>query len=127
MAQNYLKFGSFTPPDVDEDGYQISFATTSTENSGRTMRGNMKNSPLFTIEAYELKWSDIKVSDASKILKEVMGKSGFDFFHLNIYENRWETKRFYAANFNAPCVSLVEGEEKLDELRFQVTSENPVL
>ena len=22
MAQNYLKFGSFTPPDVDEDGYQ---------------------------------------------------------------------------------------------------------
>lgn len=39
MAQNYLKFGSFTPPDVDEDGYQISFATTSTENSGRTMRG----------------------------------------------------------------------------------------
>ncbi len=91
------------------------------------MRGNMKNSPLFTIEAYELKWSDIKVSDASKILKEVMGKSGFDFFHLNIYEDKWETKRFYAANFNAPCVSLVEGEEKLDELSFQVTSENPVL
>ena len=122
MAQNYLKFGSFTAPDVDEDGYQISFATTSTENSGRTMRGNMKNSPLFTIEAYELKWSDIKVSDASKILKEVMGKSGFDFFHLNIYEDKWETKRFYAANFNAPCVSLVELEEKLDELSFQVTS-----
>ena len=42
MAQNYLKFGSFTPPDVDEDGYQISFATTSTENSGRTMRGRLK-------------------------------------------------------------------------------------
>ena len=82
MAQNYLKFGSFTPPDVDEDGYQISFATTSTENSGRTMRGNMKNSPLFTIEAYELKWSDIKVSDASKILKEVMGKSGLTFSTL---------------------------------------------
>ena len=95
MAQNHLKFGTYTPPDVDEDGY--------------------------------LKWSDIKVSDASKILKEVMGKSGFDFFHLNICENRWETKRFYAANFNAPCVSLVEGEEKLDELSFQVTSEKPVL
>ncbi|MFR7519248.1 MAG: hypothetical protein ACLUVD_05165 [Mediterraneibacter faecis] len=82
MAQKSLKIRTYTPPDVDEDGYQISMSTTSTENSGRTMRGNMKNSPLFTIEAYELKWSDIKVSDASKISKRLWERADSTSFTL---------------------------------------------
>lgn len=126
MAQNHLKFGSYTAPEVDEDGYQISMATTSTENSGRTMRGNMKNSPLFTVEAYELKWTDLPAKTGGEILKQVLGKAEFDFFHYNVYKGVWEKAPFYAANFNAPCISLVVGEEKLDELSFQVTSVNPL-
>ena len=43
-----------------------------------------------------------------------------------IMKGVWETSPFYAANFNAPCISLVVGEEKLDELSFQVTSVNPL-
>ena len=49
-----------------------------------------------------------------------------DCFHYNVYKGVWETSPFYAANFNAPCISLVVGEEKLDELSFQVTSVNPL-
>lgn len=126
MAQNHLKFGSYTAPEVDEDGYQISMATTFTENSGRTMRGNMKNSPLFTVEAYKLKWTDLPAKVGGQILKQVLGKASFDFFHYNVYKGIWETTPFYAANYNAPCISLVDGEEKLDELSFQVTSINPL-
>ena len=74
MAQNHLKLGSYTAPEVDEDGYQISMATTSTENSGRTMRGNMKNSPLFTVEAYELKWTDLPAKTGGEILKQYLAK-----------------------------------------------------
>ena len=127
MAQNHLKFGNYTPPPVDEDGYKIAYATTSSSNTNRTMRGVMKNSPLFTVEAYDLKCSYIKATDASKILHEVLQKSGFDFFHFNLYTCSWETRRFYAVNFNAPAVDLTDGAEMLDELSFQVTSEKPVL
>ena len=66
MAQNHLKFGTYEPTDPDNDGYQVSFATTSSDKSGRTMRGNMKNAVLFTVEAYNLKWTDISATVASR-------------------------------------------------------------
>lgn len=127
MAQNHLKFGTYTPTDPDSDGYQVSFATTSSDKSGRTMRGTMKNAVLFTVEAYNLKWTDIDATVASRILKEVMGKDEFDFYHFNVYKASWETGKFLAANFNAPVISLEDGKEKLSELSFQVTGINPVL
>lgn len=127
MAQQKLKFNNYTPRMVDEDGYQLAFATTSTSNSGRTMRGNMINTPLFTIEAYNLKWTNLKASEASDILNEVMGKSSFDFYHYNIYRKRWETGQFYVANINSPIISLIDGTEKVSELSFQVTAVNPIL
>lgn len=82
MAQKRLKFGTYEPTEPDSDGYQVSLATTSSSKSGRTMRGNMKNAVLFTVEAYNLKWTDIDATVASRILKEVMGKDEFDFYHL---------------------------------------------
>lgn len=126
MSQQRLKFNNYTPPNVDSDGYQLSFATTSTSNSGRTMRGNMVNVPLFTVEAYNLKWTNIKATDVSKILAQVMGKAGFNFYHYNIYKNKWETTKFYVANINSPIINLIEGIEKVSQLSFQVTGVNPV-
>ena len=126
MAQNYLKFGTYTAPETDDDGYEVALATTSTSKSGRTMRGNMKNAVLFTAEAYKLKWTDIKASEAGRILQEIVGKDEFNFFHFNVYSGRWEKAKFYASNFNAPVVSLKEGDERLSELSFQVTAINPL-
>lgn len=126
MAQQRLRFNNYTPPNVTEDGYTVNFATTSTSNSGRTMRGVMNNVPLFTAESYNLKWSNISASDVSQILTQVMGKAGFNFYHYNIYRARWETGVFYAANFNSPVLRLQEGNEKVKELSFQVTGVNPV-
>lgn len=124
--QQKIKFNGIEVVIPDEDGYQISIATTSSEGSGRTMKGKMKNSPLFTVEAYNLKWTDISTADCAIILQQVVGKSEFDFYHYNVYKCRWETGKFYASNFNLPVCSLVEGSERIDELSFQVTGVNPI-
>lgn len=126
MSQQRLKFNNYTPPNPSKDGYQVSLATTSTSNSGRTMRGVMNNIPLFTTEAYNLKWTNISAYDVSQILAQVVNKSGFNFYHFNIYKARWETSLFYAANFNSPVINLKEGNEKVSELSFQVTGVNPI-
>lgn len=126
MAQQHLKFGTYTAPDPDEDGYQPAFATTSTESSGRTMRGNMINTPMFTVEAYNLKWTDISAGDAASILNQILGKAQFDFYHFNILTCQWETGSFYVANINTPFYRLNKGRERLSELSFQVTAINPV-
>lgn len=126
MAQQHLKFDDLELPEVDEDGYQPEFAVTSSSNSTRTMRGVMKNSALFTVEAYNLKWTDISASMVSKILQKIMGKNEFDFYHFNVYKAKWETGKFYVANISAPFYDLTDGEEKVSELSFQVTGINPV-
>lgn len=126
MAQQRIKFNEYTPPNVSDDGYTVNIATTSSQNSGRTMRGVMNNVPLFTVESYNLRWVNISAADVSAILSQVVGKSGFNFYHYNIYRARWETGVFYAANFNSPVLSLKEGNEKIKELTFQVTGENPL-
>lgn len=126
MAQQHLKFGNYTPPDPDQDGYSPAFAVTSSSNSTRTMRGVMKNSTLFTVEAYDLKWTDISAEAVKNLLQEIMGKDSFDFYHYNVYKAQWETGRFNVANINSPFYDLSEGNERADELSFQVTGINPV-
>ena len=59
MAQRHLMFDDYEAPDVDEDGYSVSEAVTSDSNRTRTMKGYMKGGVLFTVEAYNLKWSNI--------------------------------------------------------------------
>ena len=108
MAQNHLQFDGYTPPDVDEDGYTIAFAATSSDDSGRLMNGKMVNTRLFTIEAYNLKWTDITLEAAT-----------------DIKTAKWETHAFYVANVDTAIYSLKEGEEKCTSLSFQVTRIDP--
>lgn len=126
MAQQHLMLGTYQPPDVDEDGYQVRFATTSTASSGRTQRGNMINTTMFTVEAYSLKWTSISAVDVKKILEQVMGKNSFSFYHFNVYKGIWETGEFYVANINSPFLRLNDGSETVSELSFQVTATNPL-
>lgn len=126
MAQNHLRFGTYEAPDPDEDGYQLEFATTSTESSGRTQRGNMINTPMFTVEAYNLKWTDLSAVIVKNILAQIMGKSSFNFYHYNVYKAQWEWGEFYVSNISSPFYRLNENKEKVNELSFQVTGINPV-
>lgn len=125
MAQNHLQFDGYTPPDVDEDGYTIAFATTSSDDSGRLMNGKMVNTRLFTVEAYNLKWTDIALEAATEILLRTVFKSQFDFHHFNVKTGKWETTAFYVANVDTAMYSLKEGEEKCTSLSFQVTRIDP--
>lgn len=113
MAQNHLQFDGYTPPDVDEDGYTIAFAATSSDDSGRLMNGKMVNTRLFTVEA------------AAEILSKTVFKSQFNFHYFNIKTAKWETHAFYVANVDTAMYSLKEGEEKCTSLSFQVTRIDP--
>lgn len=125
-AQEYLQFNGYTPPPVTEDGYSPSFAVTSSQNSGRTMRGKMVNTPLFTVEAFNLKWNRITTAQVSAILKQVLGKEGFQFHYFSFYHNAWRTAKFYMANATLSIKSLKVGAEKVSELSFQVTNSNSI-
>ena len=124
--QQKIKINGIEIVQPDKDGYALSLATTSSAKSGRTMRGNMRNTPLFTVEAYNLKWTNLSAAECAQILQQVVGKAEFDFYHFNVYRAKWETGKFYAANYNTPLYRLNEGDERVQELSFQVTGVNPL-
>ena len=127
MNEWKIKFNDYTPPVLAQDGYKPSFAVTSTANSGRTMRGTMINTTMFTVEAYDLKWDRITAQQVSEILQEIVGYDSFNFTYYSVFYNRWLTAPFYVANVNSINItSLVDGEEKVMDLSFQVTGINPV-
>lgn len=124
---NRLSFNGYTPKrEVDKDGYTLNLATTSTSSSGRSQRGHMYNTVMFTVESYNLKWTNIPASQAAGILKQVLGKSSFNFHYYSMLQGKWTTDKFYVANVTSPIISLKDGEEKVRELSFQVTKIDPV-
>ena len=126
MAQKHLKFDGYEAPDVDEDGYQVDEAVTSESNRSRTMKGYMKGGVLFTVDAYNLKWSNIPAKDVAEIKKRILGKREFQFYHFNAYTAQWEEAPFMANNVSGSFYSLIDGKEMADKLSFQVTGINPL-
>lgn len=123
--QDCIKINGITVVQPDEDGYSANLATTSTDDSDRDQSLVMHNTPIGTVQGYELKWSYINASDAATILREIINKSSFTLHYFDILTASWRDGKFYASNFNAPCKTLEGGVECWDELSFNVIGVNP--
>lgn len=124
MAQELISFNGVVVKQPDE--YTPSMATTSTEDSGRDMSLMMINTPIGTVEAYNLKWSNIPLAEASKILRQVINRNSFVAHYCSIYDGRWQDREFYASNYSASAKTLKDGVECWKELSFQITGVYPV-
>lgn len=123
--QDYIMINGIKIKQPDEDGYSVSLATTSTEDSDRDMGLVMHNTPIGTVEGYDLKWTDLTLSEAAEILQQVVNKSSFTVHYLDILTGTWRDGEFYASNFNAPAKILLDGKERWDELSFGIRGINP--
>ena len=126
MAQDYIKINGITIKQPDQDGYTALLSTTSTEDSDRDMALVMHNTPVGTVEGYNLKWSYPTLTEAAQILQQVVNKPSFVLHYCDIYTGQWKDGLFYAAEYNAPCKCLKNGEECWAELSFDVRSINPL-
>lgn len=106
--------------------YKPVFATTSTEDSDRTQDLIMHNTPMGTIAGYDMQWDQLTTDDARLILRLMMNKSSFSFYHNDVL-NGWVTRDFYASNFNVQAVRLKDGEELWTGLTINVRAINPIV
>lgn len=94
--------------------------TTSTSDSGRSMSGEMHNTPMFTIAGYDLTWKYIGAVAAAEILRQFVNKKKCLVHYFDIMEAKWKDEYFYASNFNAPSFTMEDGEETWEELSFNI-------
>lgn len=104
------------------DTYKAVFATTSTEDSDRSQILHMNNTPMGTIEGYDMVWGDLSLSEAATIFNGMRDKPSFSFHYLDLSIGGWTTKSFYASNFTAEALSLKDGDEKWSTFGANVRS-----
>lgn len=106
--------------------YKPVFATTSTEDSDRTQDLIMHNTPMGTIAGYDMQWDQLTTEEAQTILKGMMNKSSFSFYHHDVLTG-WVSKDFYASNFSVQAVRLKDGQELWTGLAINIRAINPIV
>ena len=123
--QDYIKFNGVKVKHPDEDGYTAILATTSTDDSDRDMGLVMHNTPIGTVEGYDLKWKYLTAQETAQILGQVLNRPEFTVHYFDIITGKWKDGRFYASNFNSPCKTLKEGKECWKDLSFNIRGIDP--
>ena len=110
-----------------DSGLTYGFETKYTKDSDRTQSGKGHFTPLFTVEQYGYKATNIPVSEVTKILKIIAKGKKFSLKHFSMYHGEWRTDDFYVGKSgNITIGSLKDGDKKVTELSFNMTGVNPI-
>ena len=104
---------------VQPDKFDWSFATTSTEDSGRPMSGKALITPLFTVESFSVEYTHLTIEQARTILRAIVQRPGKPFFNLHYfspYHGTWRDGEFYVGQGSMNVKTLKRGEEILQNI-----------
>ena len=124
MAQQKIKIDGveiFQP----DSGLTWEFETTYTSASTRPQSGVGRFAPMFTVESYQYKASNVPVADVAQILQLVTGRN-FSLYHFSPYTGRWETGTFYVGKGTLVLGLLKEDEEIYNSVTFNMIGVNPI-
>lgn len=121
MAQNKIKINGVEIFQPDND-LEYNFETAYSEGSTRTQAGTGKFTALFTVEQLGYHATNVPVSEASDILKKVIGKN-FQLYYFSVYHGAWRTDTFYVGQGNSKIRTLKDDKEHVD-LSFNMTGVN---
>lgn len=102
------------------------FETTFTADSGRVQSGVMHASPMFTVEQFSYKATDIPIEEASKILQMIVHGRPFTLHYFSPYYGIWRDGTFRVGKGSLSIGSLENNGEKLTLLSFNMTGDNPI-
>lgn len=124
MIQDKIKMNGTVIWQPDKDmGY--SFETTYTEGSTRSQAGEGHFTPMFTVEQYSYKASNIPVEEATKILRIIAKGATFTLHHFSLYHGTWRDDPFYVGKSgNISIGSLSDDGMYLKELSFNMTGKS---
>ena len=125
MAQHRIKINGQDIFQPDED-LTYNFETTYTEDSSRTQDGIGHFTPLFTVEQFGYKATNIPVSEASNILRVIALGGNFTLHCFSPFFGAWRDDIFYVGKGSLNIGRLTEGGEYLSSLSFNMTGVNPL-
>ena len=107
-------------------GLQSSFETTYSSDSGRVQSGVMHATPLFTVEQFSYTATDIPISEASVIIRQIVKGEAFTLHYYSPFYGVWRDDTFRVGRGQYSIGSLKEDGERLESLSFNMTGDNPI-
>lgn len=124
MAQQKIKINNVEIWQPDEDlGWD--FEITYTQDSGRTQDGSGHFTPMFTIESFSYKATDVPIAEWSKISKMIIGKN-FDLYCFNPHFGKWMTHRCCVGKGSLQIKSLEQKYERYSSISFNMADIKPL-
>ncbi|PWL62325.1 MAG: hypothetical protein DBY35_03500 [Bacteroidales bacterium] len=124
MAQEYIKFNDTIIHQPDE--FSESFASTSTNDSGRTQDGVAHNTFMFTVENFSFKATHMHPWESAQIMQMIVGQQRFKAHYFSPYYGAWRDDYFYVSQGSISAKTLELGAEDLTDLSFNMICINPL-
>lgn len=127
MAQRKISINGYN--EVQPTKFDYSFATTFSEDSGRSTSGKAILSPMFTVESFSVEFKNLTQTQVSRILREIVPKTGkvaFSLYYYSPYYGTWQTKNFYVGDGSLVLRCLKEGNEAIDSISCSFVGVNPI-
>lgn len=109
-----------------DEGLNYNFETTYSSDSTRVQSGQAHFTPLFTVEQLGYTATDIPVADAKLIIEQIIKGHAFTLHYYSVYYGAWRDAKFRVGKGQFAIGSLVNGEERLTSLSFNMTGEEPL-
>ena len=125
MAQKRIAINNWNT--VQPTAFEFGFETTATEDSGRAMSGGLSYTPLFTVEAYDVEYQNLKPAQASTLLQHIIptpSKPYFSLYYFSPYFNAWRTAQFYVGDGTRRVQTLVENGEVIENITCRFVGRN---
>ncbi len=100
--------------------------TTSTEDSGRVQTLVMYNTPMGTIESYNIGFLDIPVKEAAEIYRRTKNRRKYELRYMSLELGEWTTGYFYTTRYSYGSLGVVNGIECWKSMSFNAIAINPV-
>ena len=128
MAQNRVKLNDYDA--VQPTDMTWSFETTSTSDSARAMSGTLYDTPLFTVEAYDVSYRNLTISQCKSILQQIVKRPNspyFNLFRFSPFYGTWRTDQFSVSQGSLKVTSLKKGEENLTDITCRFVGRNKLV
>ena len=125
MSQKRIAINNWSA--VQPTTFEFGFETTTTEDSGRAMSGGLSYTPLFTVEAYEVEYQNLKPAQASTLLQHIIptpAKPYFTLYRFCPYTNSWSSGSFYVGDGTLRVQTLVENGEVIENISCRFVGRN---
>ena len=103
-----------------------SAATTSTDDSDRTQDLVMHNTPMGTIESYNIAFEHIPTKEAATIYRRIKNRNKYRLRYMSIDSGAWEEGYFYTSNYSYGTLEKSNGKDAWESFSFNAIAINPV-